>query len=90
MHPLEQRRIGSSLQILPVWEKITIKPRISEIIVNSNVKRKELFDLIYKPTLILGMGSMSKGDKMVKVVEGMVSFDILYLTMLFGSNSQIF
>ena len=36
---LEQRTIGSCLKIVPVWEKIRIRPVIAEIRLNSNVRR---------------------------------------------------
>ena len=44
---LEQRTIGSCLKIVPVWEKIRIRPVIAEIRLNSNVRRIVCFTKFY-------------------------------------------
>ena len=44
---LEHRTIGSCLKIVPVWEKIRIRPVIAEIRLNSNVRRIVCFIQFY-------------------------------------------
>ena len=44
---LEERKIGSCLKIVPVWEKIRIRPVIAEIRLSSNVRRIVCFRKFY-------------------------------------------
>ena len=44
---LDQRTVGSCLKIVPVWERIRIRPAIAEIRLNSSVRRIVCFTKFY-------------------------------------------
>lgn len=76
---LEQRTIGSCLKIVPVWEKIRIRPVIAEIRLNSNVRRIVCFIQFYifkhRSRSLFSLGNI-RGVK----IHCLLSFWPLYLS----------